>query len=82
MQDLHPQTQTFSQARHSTKTREINGTGTPHTFDLEHVALGEALAAAHILPLRHRVGCPAHGAQHRVELARTVIPPESKGLHK
>ena len=23
------------------------------------------------LPLRHRVGCPAHGAQHRVELART-----------
>ena len=40
-------------------------------FDHEQVARGEALAAAHILPLRHRVGCPAHGAQHRVELART-----------
>jgi len=31
MQGLHLQPMTFSQARHPTKTREINGTETPHT---------------------------------------------------
>ena len=31
MQDPHLSPQTFSQARHPTKTREINGTETPHT---------------------------------------------------
>jgi len=34
MQDLHLQTQNFSQARHPAKTREINGTETPHTDDV------------------------------------------------
>ena len=32
MQDLHLQPMTFSQARHPTKTRKINGTETPHTM--------------------------------------------------
>ena len=32
MQDPHLSPQTFSQARHPTKTREINGTETPHTL--------------------------------------------------
>jgi hypothetical protein len=31
MQDLHQTMQIFSQARHPTKTPEINGTETPHT---------------------------------------------------
>lgn len=34
MQDLHLQTQIFSQAHHPTKAREINGTETPHTLKL------------------------------------------------
>ena len=34
MQDPHLSPQTFSQARHPTKTREINGTETPHTENL------------------------------------------------
>ena len=46
MQDLHLQPMTFSQARHPTKTREINGTETPHTEkqlkDLQE-AYGEAM---------------------------------------
>ncbi|MBP8081289.1 MAG: hypothetical protein KAY12_03940, partial [Arenimonas sp.] len=39
MQDLHLQPMTFSQARHPTKTREINGTETPHTIDKNHPSL-------------------------------------------
>ena len=34
MQDPHLSQKTFSQAHHPTKTREINGTETPHTFNL------------------------------------------------
>lgn len=39
MQDLHLQPMTFSQARHPTKTREINGTETPHTLIVGAVSL-------------------------------------------
>lgn len=33
MQDPHLSQKTFSQAHHPTKTREINGTETPHTIN-------------------------------------------------
>jgi hypothetical protein len=50
-------------------------------FGLEHVARGEALVAAQILPQRHEVGRAAHGAQHRVELARPVAVAMREGGH-
>lgn len=57
MQDFHMQTQNFSQARHPTKTHEINGTETPHTLD-ELIGALEALdhALSDMTPLYQELG--------------------------
>jgi glutathionyl-hydroquinone reductase len=50
MQDLHQTMQIFSQARHPTKTPEINGTETPHTIKRGYYSI-KALNPTGIVPL-------------------------------
>lgn len=68
MQDPHLSQKTFSQAHHPTKTREINGTETPHTKFPDVVRM---LSAAFLEEAEVRC---RHGWPKMVVFDRTALP--------